>query len=408
VDREPGWYKDLFYRDQDRYWDGKVWTMDARPAGSNDPTPPPGIGGPVAPAPGREPRPDAAHVPSSSAVAPAAASKRPRPALLPVLAAAVLVIGGLGGVGGVVAFGGHGDAAAAEALSQAVSSSLNRQSADVSLDATISIGGQNVEITGSGTVDFANPSGTFAISMPTGGSGSGPLTEQVVETGSTVYVGLPSLLNQILPGKSWISLDLSQYTSGTAGLNSGVLPFDDPAGYLRQLESDGSSVTALGPTSIDGTAVSEYSVSTPTSKLVPSLTGGADAGGGSSADNGLSTELQKLAQGILPQTITEQVYIAPGNLLKAIDVPLTFSVFGTSMSEDVSMTYSNYGTPVNVTPPAASQVATLQQFEAVAGASGDGGVGNSGNSGLSGNSGNTGDVGNSGLCGCAPAPPVGA
>ena len=416
--REAGWYEDLFYQDQERYWDGKVWTMHARPVGSGDPTPPPGFVAPTletsaaltrptspvpstrwGPSPGDPNSAHALFTPGSGAP-----PKRRWTTVATAVAAAALVVGGPVGVGTLVVFGEHGTAAASEAVSQAVTQSLNEKSADVTLDMSLSMGDMNEHMTGSGAFDFGDKTGSFTMNIPEGdvpGQATTQLDEQLIMDGSTVYVGLPSMINQVMPGKSWISLDLSQYTSGAGGLSSGAGSFEDPTAFLRQLQSNGATVTSLGPTTFGGSAVTEYSVTIPTSTLEPDLWGLGGTGSGASGDTGLSSSLQKMTAGMLPPTVTEKVYITDANLLKGVDVPLSLSLLGKSMSEDMTVTYSNYGVPVTVTPPPADQVATLQQFESAAGASdGSGGLGNSGNTA------NTGNTGNSGQCGCAAVPPV--
>jgi hypothetical protein len=81
--------------------------------------------------------------------------------------------------------------------------------------------------------------------------------------------------------------------------------------------------------------------------------------------------------------------VTSDNLLKAIDMPLSFSAAGQTASMDMTMSFSNYGTPVNVTPPPADEVTPL-------GALGSGGLG-LGNSGSTGGTGNTGNTGSNGL-----------
>jgi len=392
MNQPAGWYVDPFNREQERYWDGRVWTMHERPPGSMDQTPPPGVAAtPVSDA-GAQP-PGALTVSGSEgAPAPAglaggmAADHRPhrrRTMWLSGIAAAVLVVGGAAGVGAYVVLGGHSTASASEAVDNAATQSLNAQSADMALDLQVSAGGMNEHVTGSGAFDFANHTGSMTLTIPTGSSQD---TEQVLEDGSTVYVSMPSVTAALLPGKSWISADASAFTSGDTGLGSGFNGAEDPASVLHQLQSEGDAVTSLGPTTFDGSSVNEYSVTIPLSQLENSL-------------GQLPAQERQLAAGFLPSTITEKIYIGDDGLLRALVVPISFSFAGQSLSETLQMTLSNYGTPVSVTPPPADQVATLQQFEAAAGSSGAGalgGLGNSGDSGGTGNTGNTGLLSNSG------------
>jgi hypothetical protein len=107
----------------------------------------------------------------------------------------------------------------------------------------------------------------------------------------------------------------------------------------------------------------------------------------------LPASLQKDVSGLSVPNVTMQVYIGQGNLLKAVHMPFTFSLAGQSMTEDMTYVLSNYGTPVNVTPPPANEVEPLGAFGS--------GLGNSGSTGSTGTTGSTGDglfgdLGNSG------------
>jgi hypothetical protein len=190
--------------------------------------------------------------------------------------------------------------------------------------------------------------------------------------------GLGSDLTQ---GKQWVSIDTSKVGSGNAGaLGGGLATFGNPAAMLQQLQSEGANVTSLGPTTYDGTAVTEYSVTLPPSDIEKGL-------------GQLPSSAQHALSGVTPPNIEAKVYVANGNLLKAIDLPISYSVMGKTISEDMTMVFSNFGAPVSVTPPPASEVIPFSEF--AGGILGGSGLGNSGNTGNSG-SGFFGNSGNSG------------
>jgi hypothetical protein len=87
-------------------------------------------------------------------------------------------------------------------------------------------------------------------------------------------------------------------------------------------------------------------------------------------------------------TIVGDVYVTTDGLLKAVHLPITYSIAGQTFSMDMTMTLSNYGTPVTVTPPPASQVLPFSQLPGALGS-----LGNSGNTGIFGSSGNSGSSG---------------
>jgi hypothetical protein len=262
--------------------------------------------------------------------------------------------------------------------------------------------GHDESITGSGAFDFANESGTFSVNLPD--SGGKQVTEQVIYDGKTVYVNVGNLLNNLgvlgslanglTLDKQWVSVDTSQVGSGKTGaLGGGLATFGNPAAMLQQLQAEGGTVTSLGPTTYDGTAVTEYSVALPPSDIEKAL---------GELPSSVPSSVRHAPSGVTPPNIEAKVYVANGNLLKAIDLPISLSVLGQTMSEEMTMVFSNFGTPVSVTPPPASQVIPFSQFaDGLLGGSGLGNLGNSGNSGsgLFGNSGNTGNTGNSGNSG---------
>ncbi len=424
MSQAPGWYGDPFLRDRERYFDGHVWTQGVRAAGSvgSDASPDSSHGG----APGTPPaqaspssvpsssplppwspptKPDLAAAPlgapvvwgaptavSPSGVPPAWPSpkRRRRGVVIGTIAAGVLLVGALAGVGAAFVFGQPDKAAATEAVTTAATHTLAAQSADMSMTLKVSVLGHDETISGSGAFDFANQSGTFTVSLP--GSSGQQLSEQVLYDGQTVYVNVGSLLgslgglgSSVTQGKQWVSIDTSEFGSGSASaLGGGIDAFGNPAAMLQQLQSEGGTVTSLGPTTYSGTAVTEYSVALPQSDIEKAM-------------GQLPSSLQHALSGVTPPSIEAKVYVASGNMLKAIDLPLSLSIAGQTMSEDMTMVFSNFGTPVTVTPPPSSEVIPFSQFAGgLLGGSGGGGLGNLGNSG---NTGNTGSTGNSGSLG---------
>jgi Protein of unknown function (DUF2510) len=393
VSQAAGWYRDPFLRDQERYFDGRVWTQGVRPVGSVGP-------GAALDAPGGGTAPGTPPTSPmfSSPLSPLSPLSWPSPkrhrrgVVVGSIAAAVLVVGALAGVGASFVFGQHDKAAATDAVTTAATNTLAARSADMSMTLQVSVLDHDETITGNGAFDFADQSGTFTVSLP-GASGQ-QLSEQILYDGQTVYVNVGSLLgslgglgSSVTQGKQWVSIDASQFGSGSASsLGGGLDTFGNPAAMLQQLQSEGGTVTSLGPTTYDGTAVTEYSVALPQSDIEKGI-------------GQLPSSVQHALSGVTPPNIDAKVYVASGNLLKGIDLPLSFSLAGQTMSEDMTMVFSNFGTPVSVTPPPASEVIPFSQFAGGLGSSGSGSgsgnLGNTGNSGALGNSGNTGS-GNTG------------
>jgi hypothetical protein len=291
-----------------------------------------------------------------------------RLATLGVAAAALILVAG--GVTAALVLGQSGNASAEEAVATAATQTLNAQSADMSISMDMSFMSFHETITGTGAFDYPSHTGTMTMTLPLGGTQH---TEQAIYDGTTIYVNVGDLAPGLPAGKQWISEDLSQLESATGGLG-GVNSFGDPAAMLQRLQSVGGTVTSLGPTTYDGTPVSEYTATLPASVLEGEI-------------GQLPASVQKDMSGVNIPDIKMDVYITHDNLLKAMHMPMSFSEDGQSVSMDMTMSFSNYGTPVTVTPPPAGEVEPLGQFP------GDLGLGNTGSTGNTGNSANSGNTG---------------
>ncbi len=408
MSQAPGWYRDPFHRGQERYWDGKIWTKGARPQEAEGPGDPAGVSeqadehagagipGPIAmpPADGApaaapsfaplgapaQPVAAAAATPPSSGpgswappVPPPVGTAGPRHArrdrrglhvMAGVAAAALVLVAG--GVSTAVLLGGSGNASAQEAVANAAAQTMNSESADMSMSIDVSILGMHENVTANGAFDFAHKTGTMTMTVPVAGQ---QYSEQEILDGSTVYVNVSGLGGGLAPSKPWISENVGQLKDSGNGL--GTL---DPTSMLRQLQSSGGTVTSLGPTTYDGTSVTEYAATLPSSAMMGDI-------------GKLPSSLQQGVSGLNLPDMHMNIYVTQDNLLKALQVPsYSVSFSGQTLSMDMTMVLSNYGTPVNVTPPPASEVEPLSQL----GGGGGLGLGNSGSTGNSGTSGTTG------------------
>jgi Protein of unknown function (DUF2510) len=396
VSQEAGWYRDPFHRGQERYWDGRMWTQGTRAEGEGNhgaattegavvPTstststssgvsaadqadarlaaafagaasaPPSDVaaepsfaplGGPMQPAAGGE---GPHHAPRG---------RRGRNIVLGVAAAALVLVAG--GVSTAVLLGGSGNASAQEAVANAATQTT-AQSADMSMSIGVGILGVHENVTASGAFDFAQKLGTMTMTIPVNGQ---QYTSQEIVDGSTVYVNVGGLGGGLAPSKPWVAIPASQLNSSSNGL--GTL---DPTAMLHQLESAGGTVSSLGPTTYDGTSVTEYAATLPASALMGDI-------------GKLPASLQQGVSGLHLPDMHMDIYVTQDNLLKALSVPsYSVSVGGQTLSMDMTMVLSNYGVPVNVTPPPADQVEPLSQL--------GGGLGGLGNSGSTGNSGSS-------------------
>jgi hypothetical protein len=284
-------------------------------------------------------------------------SKSHRRGVLVAVIAVVVVLAGLGiylavdhksPKGG--SHGGGGKATANQnAVSAAATATVQKKTATIAVDVKVSSTalGQTQGPNGTGGFELPKEQGTMALTLP--GLPASASQQQLVFDKKTVYVNLGSSLSAVLPGKTWVSGDIVDVSSSTQGIGTGLSGFEqmvgNPAGLLRQLKGNSSTIVSLGASTFDGVSVQGYTVT-------------------------LSSKVVSRNADLVPGThTTETVYVADG-LIKAIVIPTTVNTDGQLLHEDTYVVYSNYGAPVTVTIPPPTQVATIAEYRAAVGTAG--------------------------------------
>ena len=230
---------------------------------------------------------------------------------------------------------------------------LAQHTADLVVSGRISGAGTDVSITGTGQVDFASNSLTADLS--TGTSGTSVSSREVVANGN-VYVGLTidgMSMSQLTGGADWVSIPIpDQNATSTFGTGS-----VNPLSEIQFLERKGATVVPLGTSVIDGDVVSGYSV-TPTraeeSQIVQHEI--------STGELPASDQQQVLNSLNQLGTLTCDVWFDSSGLLRRESVNIGGGSSG--VSGQVDFTYQNYGVPVSIEAPPASDVISSSQFAA--------------------------------------------
>jgi hypothetical protein len=339
-----GWYPDPSRPGTERFWDGTEWTADSQPRSVDLPEEVDlaeevatvavrstvgfelptyevlarmgvhAVGASEGDSPGgaRDRADDA-----RDASTPARSRRRALKALSVVLGAAVVATGSF------VPLGRHSDADAA--VVAAVNSSLSDRSADVAISGSGSAVGNAFSLQGTGAIDFTQNAMQVSLDVT---DGTKQVHEQAVYQNDVVYVKVGNAIGQIVPGKSWVSLTQSQLSSvaGVSSFGSNDTVGSDPAAALQSLRQSGNGGTDLGSSVVDGAHVEGYAVQVTNPHLV------------------------------------YKVYVDSAGQLVQLTTDLNETLAGQDPSETTTMDFSNYGTPVSVTPPPTSEVAPFQTF----------------------------------------------
>jgi hypothetical protein len=377
-----GWYADTTDPGRERYWDGSVWTSRIRTIEGTplEDSPPPGSleSPPEASASteaGAIEADRATEVPSVPAATEASgASEAPvlveladqtdvqddqtdalagirrhrirrRTAVkaLSVVMAMVIV-----GVGAFLLFG-RGKSADA-AVADAVNSALASKTADLNVTGSGGAAGTTIAISGTGAIDFGQ--NALQTSLKISG-GPVQLTEQTVYLNKTIYLNLGNEIGQVLPGKSWLSLDVSQLTQGSADTSLGGAGSlgTDPAAALRVLAQNGNKATDLGSSTINGENVEGYAVTIDPAAIKAEL-----------ANANLPAWLQQAAKSVSDPNIGYKVYVDGSDQLARLTTDVSETVSSLTVHEGITMDFTNYGAAVNITAPPSSEVAPFQSF----------------------------------------------
>jgi hypothetical protein len=254
----------------------------------------------------------------------------------------VLIAGVIGLV--VVKLGSSGSPNIQATVAASVNHAFASKTASLTITTDIRAGSSEVTATGPGAIDFTRGALYATVDMHTG-SQSLPVT--LIYLGGTIYEKIPGI-DQIEPGKSWITMDLSGMAKADTGAIGGG---SNPAAMLALLTQRGAVVTPMGRTTIGGVAVSSYQVTISQAMIEQELN-----------SSNLPAWMRAAAGHASFSDATETVYIDHANQLRRFVTDMTATVNGQSESVNETMDLSNYGVPVVITAPPPSESIGFDQF----------------------------------------------
>jgi hypothetical protein len=269
--------------------------------------------------------------------------RRGRRILAAGLAAALIVAA----VTTSVVLGTGGGQSASAAVIDAVDSTMADHTAQLTFSGTVSTPGSTIRESGSGPVDFDHDAFQLTGSVDAGGQHV-PLQVRFVD--GIEYVGAPGI-GQELPGKSWLSLDLSSLSGATGAYGATGLS-GNPAATLRILSQNGATVTELGSSTHKGVEVQGYAVTVSPAALQADV-----------ANATLPSSIRAAVKTITFGELDAKVYVDGQGLLRSVTatMPETVASSGTH-TVAFTETFTGYGSTVaDISAPPATTVATLQQ-----------------------------------------------
>jgi hypothetical protein len=238
------------------------------------------------------------------------------------------------------------------ALTSAVTTTEQSKTADVALSMSIGAGGPSITIAGNGASDFATNATNLTLSFSAGGQ---QIAERSVIDGATAYYNIGPLVGEIVPGKSWVSMDIGSSASGSGSFGTGGI-FSDPSTLLAVIGAPGTALHSLGPSGVGAARVQQYSVDLGPAGIKKAL-----------SSETLPSSLRAEMSAVHYTEMDYVVAVDGTNHLTQVRTTGAYSVAGEHFTVASTMDMSDYGTSVTVAPPPASAVVSYQRFETIAG-----------------------------------------
>jgi hypothetical protein len=208
-------------------------------------------------------------------------------------------------------------------LAAAYHATEQANSAKITLKVTTKTGEKTMNVDGHGVVQFKPPK--LDLHMTAAGK---KIEERFLD--KTAYVKTPQGM--------WVEMDLSKLVGQQAAAQS-------PTQTLSYLRGASDQVTKLGPKTIHGTHTTGYKATVDLDKVA--------AKAASPQAKKAIKQAEKATGG---HTIPITVWIDGQNRLVREKTTLTLHVHGKNVTTASTMTLSDYGTPVHVSKPPASEV----------------------------------------------------
>jgi hypothetical protein len=232
----------------------------------------------------------------------------------------------------------------------ATHTTLAHRTADLVITGSVTKSGTSVAIRGTGQADLA--AGAMTANLTADGPGESLIERELVTDGH-FYMGMTingTSVSTITGGKHWIELPLP-INGSTSSLGSGTV---DPFNQLQLLAKRGNTIRPLGTSVIGGVAVVGFAITPSRQTMDQDIQN-------EIASEHLSAAAQKqLEQGShLFSSFTMDVWFDASGLLRRMGADIDTT--STSTGKFI-MTFDNYGTPVNISPPVPGDVISYSAF----------------------------------------------
>jgi hypothetical protein len=250
--------------------------------------------------------------------------------LLLLLAPLAVAFAACGGGGGKKASG-----PAENPLAKAAAATSKQTTEKTTLAGNVAFAGQTIRMRGDGGFDQATREGWLHLKVSVPGGGSSTVDEVFVKNALWLKSGL--FASALPAGKEWIKVDL-QKAAKQLGFNFKALLGQTPDDAMTQIRRTASKVTTVGTEQITGIETTHYRAAIDMTKIPA------------------TDKVQKLTAAAYKPV---DVWVDGDDLVRRVKLDYTAKADPAKPQRAhtvMTMTFSGYGDPVDVEPPAASLV----------------------------------------------------
>lgn len=252
-----------------------------------------------------------------------------------------------GSGGGSTGGGGLGGVTTVSQLGQLVSANTSKNNSAHFTMSTTGTGAGAGTITASGVVQFGSP---MALDETTTMAQLGQM--EIILVNNTVYMKLPSSLAQEMgSSKPWTEIN----PNGTDAMSKALAPLatsaeqnTDPTKLITQLAEAGT-ITSTSSDTVDGQSTTKYTINVDLQKYLNSLPATSSA---------MKSEISTALQGGSGSEIVT-VWINSQHLPVKFTSAISLKENGQPINVGVTGTYTDWGQPVTIAAPPASEVGTF-------------------------------------------------
>jgi len=237
-----------------------------------------------------------------------------------------------------------------EALSSALTHTLDLKTAAINSSVVAEIPGGNTTITIKGAASFETDVAAQDMQIA---SGNERVDERIVSDGSHIFVHIDGgVIAKIVAGKSWVSISTGQSAASSVAGSSGA---GNSAAILRVLSAPGNDVADLGFSRVSGNEEHRYSVHLTRAQIKQDV-----------AQEHLPLFMRQAIAIVQIPAVTYTMAINGENELTRLTATVVLQAGGQHINEFLTQNFSHYGTKVSVKVPPSSEVVPFERFLQIA------------------------------------------